>query len=589
MAAAPRLTIAVLLATILYVQSYTLRDLGSQEDNWAKDEAEPFLEDTGILTATIGMPNVEPLEDDMYICTGVSLPDDPAYIVGIHPDVTSDAVNRIWLIGCPKSQAKPDTAWSCNPDEPSSVCDGPALVTYKWSRDSCPNYLAKGEILTVGGNYIENLVLMVHYVTGGDIDDSGVTLKMMPDTFPRDDVMVMMKYYGATLISDSCEDSDDTYEFDLESSMYEGYDYPSKELEEIAEEEEDMAEEEQYPNDVIDASSDDGDLDDLIVVPDWPKYNLSLGQIGGIGTDKRGNLLVFHRAERQWTADSFDEDNVFQEGDLGPINNDVVFELESNSGKLVQSWGADQFYMPHGLTVDHEGNIWLTDVAMHQVFKFPPEGGDEPLLALGDRMQPGNDDGHFCKPTDVAVESKTGNFFVADGYCNSRIMKFNPEGELIMKWGEPSAEKNHAAVGTFDIPHSLALVEKYQMICVADRENGRIQCFDSNTAEFQFQITLPEFGGKMYAIEYNPQQDVIYAVNGENFEDQIVQGFTIDYKQKEVIGTWKPSSQGFDTPHDVTYSPQSLYSPQSVYVGEIGPNTVWKFREDVMERKIRAM
>jgi hypothetical protein len=70
--------------------------------------------------------------------------------------------------------------------------------------------------------------------------------------------------------------------------------------------------------------------------------------------------------------------------------------------------------MPHGLTVDSQGNLWLTDVALHQVFKFPANGGSRPLLELGEAFVPGSDHQHFCKPADVAVLS-TGAFFVADG------------------------------------------------------------------------------------------------------------------------------------------------------------------------------
>ena len=63
--------------------------------------------------------------------------------------------------------------------------------------------------------------------------------------------------------------------------------------------------------------------------------------------------------------------------------------------------------------MDKSGNIWVTDVALHQVFRFPA-GSDQPDIILGERFVPGNDQAHFCKPTDVAVMS-TGEFFVSDG------------------------------------------------------------------------------------------------------------------------------------------------------------------------------
>jgi peptidylamidoglycolate lyase len=92
-----------------------------------------------------------------------------------------------------------------------------------------------------------------------------------------------------------------------------------------------------------------------------------------------------------------------------------------------------RFYLPHGLTVDANNNVWVTDVAQHQIFKFP-QGGGKALLTLGVAFVPGNDYKHFCKPTAVAVMSD-GDFFVSDGYCNSRIIKFDKNGNFLMQWG----------------------------------------------------------------------------------------------------------------------------------------------------------
>jgi len=106
--------------------------------------------------------------------------------------------------------------------------------------------------------------------------------------------------------------------------------------------------------------------------------------------------------------------------------------------------------MPHGLTIDAHGNSWVTDVGSHQVHKldkdFKVRGGFsvkrslknyfQLIMSLGEKLVPGADDKHFCKPTDVAIAS-TGEFFVADGYCNSRIMKFDKDGKLLSQFGKP--------------------------------------------------------------------------------------------------------------------------------------------------------
>ncbi|XP_077989194.1 peptidyl-glycine alpha-amidating monooxygenase B-like [Glandiceps talaboti] len=587
MAAAHRLTIAAAyLAVFLSCQTssaYVLKDeVGDNMGyDWTPDgdgdgdQEYALPEDLRVTSVSVQMPNVEPLEDDMYICSAVTLPKDPSYIVGILPQINSDIVDRVWLVGCPKSPAKTDSAWSCSPDAPFSVCDGPTLVTYKWSRNSCPNYLAKGEILTVGGEFIRDMVLMIHYSKGADIDDSGLVLKMIPYTLEKDDVMYMMKYFGITLMTNSCdydEDEDENSSYGNEELEYSVYDtsteYPDGPLEEL------QTEAELKPETV-----DREPLNSLVAVEGWPNKGTVLGQVAGLDTDKKGNVHVFHRASRRWKADSFDELNVFTGDD--PIQEDVVVKLDPVSGKVINVWGKEKFYLPHGLTVDQEDNVWLTDVAMHQVFKFPPGGAEQPLLSLGEPLVPGNDDGHLCKPTDVAVESKTGDFYVSDGYCNNRVLKFSANGTLISQWtGSDEGPPPH----TFSIPHSLTLAEEYQQICVADRENGRIQCFSTDTNTFAFQISLPEFGGRVCAIDYNSDRKVIYAVSCPTVGSD-PKGFTIDFKRRTLVDTWTPP-EGFTFPHDVTSYSNSLFGPEAVYVGEVaGKDTLWKFQERSVQKR----
>lgn len=74
------------------------------------------------------------------------------------------------------------------------------------------------------------------------------------------------------------------------------------------------------------------------------------------------------------------------------------------------------FYMPHGLTIDYEGNYWLTDIAMHQIFMFKSSDLTRPKLTVGEKFQPGSGPSELCQPANVEV-MKTGDFFVADGYA----------------------------------------------------------------------------------------------------------------------------------------------------------------------------
>ena len=93
----------------------------------------------------------------------------------------------------------------------------------------------------------------------------------------------------------------------------------------------------------------------------------------------------------------------------------------------------------------------MTDVALHQVFKFSPfklKSKDnidlgQPLLTLGVPLTPGSDEKHFCKPTDIAVDRKTNDFYVSDGYCNSRIIKFDKNGKLLLIIGRSTIGKKN--------------------------------------------------------------------------------------------------------------------------------------------------
>lgn len=303
-----------------------------------------------------------------------------------------------------------------------------------------------------------------------------------------------------------------------------------------------------------------------VVDNDWNVKRDKLGQISGVAMDANDNVVLFHRGNHVWDSNAFDDDNVYLS--TKPISTEAILKVDSKTGHVIKSFGKDFFYLPHGLTIDDKGNYWLTDVGMHQVFKF---SGDkfELLLTLGQKFQPGSSDYHFCKPTDVAVE-KNGNFFVADGYCNSRIAKFSPTGTLIKQWGKINQGNSIPDAGEFDIPHSLALDHKRHHLYIADRENARIQIYTTD-GTFVRLIQHEAFGMQLFAIAFNPNYNgVLYAVNGEPNDNTV--GFTIKAKTGEVINTWKPS-KNLQQPHAIAVSKNN----NEVFVAQIGPNKLWKF------------
>jgi len=192
-----------------------------------------------------------------------------------------------------------------------------------------------------------------------------------------------------------------------------------------------------------------GENDPYQVVHGWPTLpeGFYFSQVSGVGVDSHNHVFVFHRGERP------------------------VMMFDGPTGKLLSSWGDGLFVGTHGLTVDHENNIWLTDYLGHQIFKFTHDG--ERLMVLGKKGVPGQGPDHFNGPTDVAVAS-SGVFYVSDGYGNNRVAKFAPDGRLILEWG-----KKGAGPGEFQLPHGVAL-DAQGRVYVADRTNARVQIFDGD-------------------------------------------------------------------------------------------------------------
>ncbi|XP_063899754.1 peptidyl-alpha-hydroxyglycine alpha-amidating lyase 1 isoform X1 [Helicoverpa armigera] len=315
-------------------------------------------------------------------------------------------------------------------------------------------------------------------------------------------------------------------------------------------------------------------------VNDWPDPSIRMGQVSGVAIDNSGQVLVFHRSHNVWDATTFNNRDVYQGIGEKAIPEPTILVL-NDTGELVDMWGQNLFYIPHGITVDYEGNVWVTDVAMHQVFKFTPDNKLKPNLTLGEKFIPGNDEKHFCKPSAVAVLS-TGDFFVADGYCNHRILKFSSSGNIILQWGLSHGNSPYA----FNVPHALTLAEDRGLVCVADRERGRIACFrhDNGTYEGSFSSWL--MGGRLFSVAYAPVHGGrLYIVNGPDSplpNPVPVRGFVIDFTTGRLIQTFAPD-EGLQNPHDVVASADG----SKVYVAELNPFRVYKFVDEILRNESR--
>ena len=287
------------------------------------------------------------------------------------------------------------------------------------------------------------------------------------------------------------------------------------------------------------------------VVHGWPHLPPGelLGQVSGIGLDSRGTVIVFRRAQRTWPlTDSLSTD---------PIEAPTVLLFDGASGRQLGAWGAGHFAMPHGLTLDGQDNVWVTDVALHQVFKFTRNGAL--LLALGERGVPGDDSVHFNRPTDVAV-SPDGSFYVSDGYRNSRVVRFSKEGRYLFSWGRKGNRP-----GEFDLPHSIARDAAGQLY-VADRRNARIQVFDS-VGHFLTQWKGPELG-RPWAVRVGAD-GYLYVVDGGDLptgppDRARVLKLTRQGRVSESFGSFGNYDGQFVWPHAV-----AVATDGTVYVGDV--------------------
>ncbi len=190
---------------------------------------------------------------------------------------------------------------------------------------------------------------------------------------------------------------------------------------------------------------------------------------------------------------------------------DPVFLIDPQ-GRIIKSFGAGLIVWPHGIHVDHEGNVWIADargdetrMKGHQVHKFSPDG--ELLMSLGLAGIAGKGNNIFDQPNDVFV-APNGDIFVADGHSsegNNRIVKFNSNGEYLMEWGGAGT-----GPGQLNVPHALAM-DSAGRLFVADRGNSRLQIFDQ---EGNWLATWTQFGRPSGL--YIDANDILYSADSES-------------------------------------------------------------------------
>ena len=265
--------------------------------------------------------------------------------------------------------------------------------------------------------------------------------------------------------------------------------------------------------------------------------------------------------------------NLCVDSDVDPV---LLYDQEGN---VVRSFGAGMITWPHGIFVDADDNVWIADAVGyapvpdgvgHTVMKFSPEG--ELLMRLGKEGVAGDGTDVFNKPSDVLV-SPNGDIFVADGHDasgNNRIIKFDEDGNYLMQWGSVGGDH-----GEFRDPHALAMDSQGRLF-VGDRGNSRIQIF---TQDGEHLATWTQFGRPSGL--YIDDNDILYSADSESNARRNggwKRGIRIGSAKDGFVTAFIPDPEP-DQDNSATSAAEGVAvdAAGNIYGAEVGPRAIKKY------------
>ena len=317
------------------------------------------------------------------------------------------------------------------------------------------------------------------------------------------------------------------------------------------------------------------------LVENWPENvcgeGWQGGAVGGVFAETSDRIFVFQRGclpalepsnqivPRRNTA-GFD---LSQEDPERHPRWDQVLLIFNGDGQLVESWDQhnELFVRPHRVKVDPydpERHVWIIDDGAQAIYKFTRDG--ELVMTLGEFRVAGDDETHFGRPTDIAWLPE-GDFFISDGYTNTRVVKFSAAGEFLLQWGErgergpdgsPETRPNH-----FNTVHGVA-IDDQRRVYIADRANSRVQIFDEDGNYLdEWYARFP-----YYLAMSNDQH--LWVSDGRT--NKILK-YDLDGKLLYSWGTFGAFPGGMWGPHQF-----SVDTENNLYVGDVHVGRVQKFR-----------
>ena len=186
--------------------------------------------------------------------------------------------------------------------------------------------------------------------------------------------------------------------------------------------------------------------DNWAKLPPGMEFN---ADVAAVGVDKHDNVYAFNRGKHPMCV--FDRD-----------------------GNLLRTWGEGVFLRPHGVFMAPDETIWLTDDGDHTVRHCTLDGKVLLTIGIPGKPAPYMSGEPFHRCTHTALSPQADFLYISDGYGNSRVHKYTPDGKRVMSWGEPGTDP-----GQFNLPHNITCDDD-GWVYVADRESHRVQVFDGN-------------------------------------------------------------------------------------------------------------
>jgi len=253
--------------------------------------------------------------------------------------------------------------------------------------------------------------------------------------------------------------------------------------------------------------------------------------------------------------------------------------LYDQEGNVVKSFGAGMITWPHGMFVDVDDNVWIADAVGyapvpegigHTIMKFSPDG--ELLMRLGKEGVAGDGTDVFNKPSDMLV-APDGSIFVVDGHDaggNNRVMKFDKDGNYLMQWGSTGKED-----GEFRDPHALAMDSQGRLF-VGDRGNSRLQIF---TQDGEHIATWTQFGRPSGL--FIDRNDILYSADSESNARRNAgwkRGIRIGSAKDGFVTAFIPDPEP-DQDNSGTSAAEGVAvdAAGNIYGAEVGPRAVKKY------------